>query len=127
MATLLDAYKILHDGALALGEAERTGIRIDVDYCREKIAWLDEQASRSDRRLRYSQLGKEWLKRFDDKTNFGSDQQLQAVLYVDIGAASVKKTASGQDSVDEDTLNQIQVEGIDHLLRRRSLKKMYNV
>ena len=46
MSSLLDAYQLLHEGALALSECERAGIGIDVPYCDEKIAWLDNQAMR---------------------------------------------------------------------------------
>lgn len=127
MTDLIDAYQLLHDGALALAEVEQSGIGIDVDYCREKLTWLDEQVLRSDRRLRASELGRTWLSRFGSATKFGSGQQLQVVLYVNLGVKPFKKTASDQDSVDEESLKQAGVEGIDHLLRLRSLKKMHDV
>lgn len=127
MTSLLDAYQLLHDGALALSVAERNGIRIDTDYCREKLEWLREQAFRSDKRLRYSELGRAWLSRFGGDTNFGSGKQLQAVLYADMGVKAFKQTASGQDSVDEESLKQTEVDGIVHLLRQRSLKKMSDI
>jgi DNA polymerase-1 len=127
MDSLLDAYQLLHDGALALSEVERAGVRIDVEYCREKLAWVVEQSSRSERRLWSSELGRAWLARFDGDANFGSGPQLQAVLYADLGVKPFKQTASGQDSVDEESLLQTEVDGISHLLRLRSLKKMSDV
>jgi DNA polymerase I-like protein with 3'-5' exonuclease and polymerase domains len=127
MASLLDAYRLLHDGALALAEVERAGIHIDVEYCREKLAWVDEQSRRSDRRLRSSELGRACLARFGSSANFSSDPQLRAVLYADLGVKPFKQTAHDQDSVDEESLRQTTVDGIDHLLRLRSLKKMSEV
>lgn len=127
MSSLLDGYQLLHDGALALAEVERAGIRIDVEYCREKLAWLEEQTYRSDRRLRSSVLGKTWLSRFGTTASWGSGQQLQAVLYADLGVKPFKTTAAGQVSVDEESLLQTAVDGIVHLLRLRSLKKMTDV
>jgi DNA polymerase-1 len=127
MDSLLDAYQLFHDGALALAEVERAGIRIDTEYCREKLAWLDEQSSRYERRLRLSELGRAWLARFGSAASFGSGPQLQAVLYADLGVKPFKQTASGQDSVDEESLRQTGVDGINHLLRLRSLKKMSDV
>lgn len=127
MANLLDAYQLLHDGALALAQVERNGIRIDIDYCREKLDWLNEQTFRSDKRLRYSELGRTWYARFGSDTNFNSGKQLQAVLYADMGVKPFRKTTSGQDSVDEESLKQTEVDGIQHLLRQRSLKKMSDV
>lgn len=126
-SSLLDGYRLLHDGALALAEVERAGIRIDVEYCREKVAWLDDQARRSDRRLRSSALGRAWLARFEGSASWASGPQLQAVLYVDLGVKPYKTTEAGMDSVDEEALRQAGVDGIDHLLRLRSLKKMGDV
>lgn len=127
MPNLLDAYQLLHDGALALAEVEQAGIRIDTEYCTQKISWIDEQYKRSDRRLRASELGRTWLSRFGSSTKFGSGQQLQAVLYADLKVKPFKKTVTEQDSVDEESLRQTQVDGIDHLLRQRSLKKVSDV
>ena len=133
MSTLLDGYNLLHEGTLALAECERAGLRIDVEYCREKLAWIDEQGSRSVRRLRLSVLGKAWQARFGiDETadwwnQFSKNGQLQVVLYADLKVKSFKKTTSDQDSVDEESLRYAGVDGIDHLLRLRSLKKMRDV
>lgn len=124
---LIDSYQLLHDGALALATVERAGIGIDVEYCREKVEWVNEQSSRSERRLRSSELGRAWLSRFGSSAKFGSGPQLQAILYADLGVKPFKQTAAGEDSVDEESLRQTEVEGIDHLLRLRSLKKMSDV
>jgi len=127
MSSLSDGYQLLHEGVLALGIVERAGIRIDTEYCREKIVWVDEQSVRSDRRLRASALGKAWLARFGGATKFASGLQLQAVLYADLKVKPFKKTATDQDSVDEESLKQTDIDGVSHLLRLRSLKKMGDV
>ena len=127
MSSLCEAYQLLHDGAVVLAEVERAGIRIDVEYCRDKIAWLNERLSRADWRLRASELGRTWLRRFGNQTSFGSTKQLQTVLYADLGVKPFKTTEGGQDSVDEESLLQTNVDGIDHLLRQRGLKKTTEV
>lgn len=128
MASLLDGYQLFHDGALALAEVERNGIAVDVEYCVDKVAWIDEQSRRSERRLGASELGRAWATRFGEGAKYGSNGQLQAILYADLGVKPFKQTAKGDsDSVDDESLRQAKVDGIDHLLRQRSLKKMRDV
>lgn len=128
MASLLDGYQLFHEGALALAEIERAGIGVDVEYCREKVAWIDVQSSRSERRLGASVLGRAWERRFSGDVKYASNGQLQAVLFADLGVKSFKKTAKGDsDSVDDEALSQVDVDGISHLQRLRSLKKMRDV
>lgn len=124
-ATLLDGYRLLHEGTLALAEVERAGIALDVEYCRERVAWIDEQSRRFERRLGGSVLGRAWEGRFAGSVKYASNGQLQAVLFADLGVRSFKRTAKGDaDSVDDESLDQVDVDGVAHLRRLRSLKKM---
>ncbi|MBU6427692.1 MAG: hypothetical protein KGR26_01655 [Cyanobacteria bacterium REEB65] len=121
---LLDAYQLMHDGAVALSVVERNGIRIDVDYCREKMLWLDQKMAQSERRLRGSRLYAAWEKRYGGKLRYSSVPQLRSVLYADLGVKPFKHTEGGEESADEEALRQTGVDGVDHLLRMRKYKKM---
>jgi hypothetical protein len=55
-ATTADAYRLFHDGSLALARAERNGIRIDVDYCNQKMSELDKEAERLQKELKSTKL-----------------------------------------------------------------------
>ena len=128
MTGLLDAYQFLQQGAEALSLVERNGIRIDVEYCKQKIEELDERLSRSERRLARSELAAAWRKKFGDKTSWTSGQQLRAVLYTSMGVKPFKTTEKGDDgSIDEESLRSLDVDGIEHLLRSRSDKKCRDV
>ena len=50
-----EAYKLFHDGVVALANVEQNGIRIDTEY-------LANEISRTERRIA---KGEEWLKKSD--------------------------------------------------------------
>lgn len=126
VSTLAEAYRLFQDGSAALSVVEQRGIRIDVEYVREKIAWLDGKIEQNRRRLERSRLGVAWAKRFP-KVNYGSGPQLRAVLYADMRVEPFKKTQSGEEGIDEESLRQVDVEGVGNLLQMRRYKKMRDV
>lgn len=123
-ATLLDSYNLMHEGAIALAVAERNGIRVDVNYCREKIEWLGEKIEQAERRLRRTELYASWYRRYGSGTSLGSAPQLRSVLYADMGVKAFKQTEKGEDSADEESLRQTGVEGVEYLIRSRKCRKM---
>ena len=124
-ASLLDAYQLLQAGAESLAVVERQGICIDVEYCRTTIAWLEDKISQAERRLSRTDLAKAWVKRYGDKVNYDSGPQLQSVLYADLHIAPFKQTQTGEGgSIDEESLRQVDLPGIDNLLQKRRYKKM---
>lgn len=124
MTGLLDAYRFLQSGAEALAEVERNGIHIDVKYCNGKIEWLDYKIDQAKRRLDRTDLAKAWRARFGSGLNWTSGPQLRAVLYADLHVKPFKQTASGEDGIDEESLRQVDVPGVDNLLSARRYKKM---
>ena len=121
---LADAYQLLQSGAIALGEVELSGIAIDVDYCREKIEWIDRKTEQSKRRFENSKLCSAWRSRYGSAMKLGSVPQLRSVLYADLHVKPFKQTEGGDESTDEESLRQTGVEGINHLLRMRRYKKI---
>lgn len=121
---LVDAYQLLHDGALALGRAERQGIRLDVDLCHEKINQVTKSIRRLNRKFEESELVEAWQKEFGDKTNYDSGPQLATVLYDVYKLKPAKLTGSGRGSVDETTLRQYNVDGVEFMLQMRKLTKI---
>src|SRR5689334_5155961 len=107
---LLDAYRLMQAGAEALAAVERNGICIDVEYCRNKIEWLDGKLNQARRRLERTDLAEAWRRRFGHKTNYDSAQQLSAVLYADMRVKPFKAgEKDGEGSVDEESLLQVGV------------------
>lgn len=120
----IDAYQLLQEGTIALSEVEQRGIRIDVAYCDDKLKWVDEQYDRTLRRFNRAALGIAWQNRFGGKINYQSGGQLRAVLGADFHIKADKETESGEASADEESLRRVNVEGVEHILRMRRLKKM---
>ncbi len=125
-STFREATQFMLDGSLALGKAERRGIRVDVEYCQKTIGTYERELIRLRRRFDKSKLARVWKAAFGAKTNFGSDPQLNSVLYkhmkLKIGKADDKNT------VDGDTLTALakkyDMPEIKYFLRIRKLEKL---
>lgn len=123
----VDAYRLFQAGSEALAAIERAGMRVDVEYVREKLEWLDGKIEQSRRRLERKELGTVWQRRFEGKTNWNSPHQLRAVLYDDLKVKPFKMTESDEEGTDEESLRQVEVDGVVDLLRLRRLNKVKNV
>ena len=51
-ATSLEAYRLQHEGVLALARAERAGIRCDVDYIETQQKHLTRKIERGERKIK---------------------------------------------------------------------------
>ncbi|MFA5526883.1 MAG: DNA polymerase [Acholeplasmataceae bacterium] len=124
-ATTYQAYQLLHNGALALGRAERQGIRIDMDYCESKKTHLTRKIEHLTKKVEDSPLYSRWFKIYRNKTNIDSNHQLSRVLYKSMGIEPPKVTGSGEGSTDEDTLGKIDgVPELEWILEIRKLRKI---
>ena len=122
--TRLDAYKLIHDGCLALTRAEQHGMRIDVEYCERKKTHLTRKIARIEDNLGTTDLVKQWKKMTGQSFNLDSNHQLGKVLYDVMRIKPPKKTASGSGATDEDALSQIDLPELKDILRIRKLRKV---
>lgn len=123
-ATTANAYKLMHDGALALARAERQGIRVDIGYCERKKKHLTRKMDRHRKELRKTKLYKLWERIYGAKTNIESNHQLARLLYKVMKIEPRKLTPTGEGSTDEDALRQIDVPGLQLILSVRKLNKI---
>ncbi len=123
-ATTADAYKLIHDGVLALARAERQGIRIDTDYCNKKIKHLSRKIEYHHGQLKETKLHQRWNTIYKNKTNIYSNHQLSYVLYKNMKIEPAKRTASGGPSTDEEALSRMDVPGLNIILKIRKLSKI---
>lgn len=77
----LNAYQLMHNGALAFATIEQTGIRVDVPYLKKQYATLTTQLDTAEKTLWRMLEMRQWKSRFVDKTNTDSTTQLSAVLF----------------------------------------------
>jgi DNA polymerase-1 len=124
-STQADAYKLLHQGTLALARAERQGLRIDRKYCTQEQNKITELISNLEGELKQSSFYKEWTRsRGRKKLNIDSNAQLGEYLYEVCGHTPPKLTPSGLGSTDKESLKQLDIPEIQTILRIRKLKKI---
>src|SRR3989304_8808524 len=111
------AYKLMHEGILALAEIERNGICIDLQYCEQAQQDLNDKIKVEQAKLYEFDEVKQWKKRFGAKFNPDSGQQLSKVLYEDMGYCPTKVTTNEKPSVDQAALESIDHPMIKTLLR----------
>ena len=124
-----DAYQLFHEGALALADAERYGMTVNVDYCRNKLTHLQRQAERTYKNILTEPEIIMWSKKYGDRFNLNSDDQLQNILYKELNLTPLKSTDKYEDdeenkkgSVDFESLSTIKLPFINKLLELRKSK-----
>lgn len=88
-----EAYKLLHDGSIALARMEHNGIRIDEKYLHTAIKEVGDRIKENNATLEKDPIFKTWKKRFGDKTKLGSKEQLALVVFDDLGYKCRERTA----------------------------------
>ena len=119
-----EAYRLLHDGILALCRAEQAGIRVDVEYVEGKKNHLTRKIGRLEDQFRESKFYRHWEHSTGDKINIYSNQQLSHFLYDVKKIPAPKETISGQGATDEDALKALDIPELNDLLEIRKLKKI---
>jgi DNA polymerase I-like protein with 3'-5' exonuclease and polymerase domains len=119
-----DAYRLFHDGTLALARAERQGIRIDVPYIINKKQHLARKIIRLEEQFKDTTFYKEWQQSVKGKVNINSHLQLSNFIYNTKGFLKPKTTKNGGGATDEDTLKQLNIPELDILLQMSKLKKV---
>jgi len=121
--TSLDAYRLMHDGVLALARAERAGIRCDVNYIESTKIRLTRKIERLEKQLESSDFYKQWERSIRGKMNLYSDTQLRDFLYTTKKLTPIKTTVTGKGSTDEEALIGLGIPELNSLLQIRKLKK----
>lgn len=123
-ATMLEAYQLLHEGQIALARAERQGIRIDVEYCKEKTEELTKQIEATEAEFKETKLYRRWKHIYGSSANMYSPQQLSRLLYKHMKLAPVKTTPTGEGSTDDDSLRRLGIPELSLLTKARRLRKI---
>ena len=123
-ATSLDAYRLMHDGVLALARAERVGIRCDVDYIETQKKLLTKKINRLEKKLKDSKFYRHWEHSSKSKINIYSDTQLRIFLYTIKKLEPTKTTTSGKGSTDEESLTALNIPELSVLIQCRKLQKI---
>ena len=125
--TRLDAYKLLHDGILALSRAEAQGMRVDVEYCYKKKAHLTRKIEKLTEDFKRTKFYYHWHHIYKEKTNIDSDYQLAHILYDVRKLKPLRQTPGGRGSVDEESLLQLDMPELRLRIEISKLEKLRDV
>ncbi len=117
------AYKLLHEGCVALSQVEANGIRIDTDYLKRVIEETNTQINEVTSSLNHYKIYKTWQKRYGSRANLGSREQLGVVLFDMMKYPCLIYTKTGKPQADEAALKSTGLEFVDKYLRLEKLKK----
>lgn len=117
------AYDLFHRGTIALGRVESNGIKIDTEYLdrairkmRRKIKYMQEEIEQSD-------VVKVWRKKYRNKFNIGSNDQLGDILFNEMGHECPATTGTGKFKTDEKTLASVDSPFVKKYLRIKKFQK----
>jgi hypothetical protein len=118
------AWQLWLDGALALSEVEAAGVRVDKEYIDRAVADTTARIKRFDDDLRADPVYKVWRRKYGDKTNTSSPDQLAGVVFGALGYKAPKKTAGGdRDAADESAFKNVPEPFLKHYFGAAKLRK----
>jgi DNA polymerase-1 len=120
------AYQLLHEGTLALADAEERGMLIDVDFVHNLQKEIGGRIKEQEDKMWKTDVGKKWKRRFPANYNLGSDVQLSYILYKVLKLKTDRRTSKGKRSVDQQALEQINHPFVENIVSLRKIKKIKN-
>jgi len=121
----IDGYNLLHQGAIALAEVEANGMRIDIAYLDNAIEQTAARIKRLEEKLRGCEEYRLQRRRFGQRTNLTSRDQLAAVLFQDLDFTPSSLTATGRAQLDETMLERVGTQYAKGFLRMEKLSKLH--
>ena len=120
----LQAYRLMHEGILAFGRAERHGIRIDEKYLKKTHKKLTKEADALEEEFQATKFYKQWDKSVNGKPNINSPKQLEHFLYTVRKHPIKKKTKTGKGSTDEKALKGLKIPALDIYLKKKKVENL---
>lgn len=126
-----DAYKLMHEGILALSQVEENGMRVDTEYLAQKMKDTKEAIQQMEHDIKQDEVFKVWKKRFKNKTKLDSGDQLGKVLFETMGYTPKEFTSGGEKGTpkpktDIAALEQLNIPFVKKYLAIKKLKKARN-
>ena len=121
----IDGYNLLQRGAIALAEVDANGMRVNVPYLDKAIIKTAARIKLLGEKLRGCEEYKLQRRRYGQKTNLTSRDQLSAVLFDVLGHKPLTRTATGKPQLDEVALERIDSRYTKGFLRLEKLNKLH--
>ena len=120
------AYRLLHDGCIALSIVEANGMRIDTEHLETTTKKLQYEIQELETDLRSDPVFKTWKRHFGHKTNLGSREQFGKILFDVLGHECKERTATGKPKMDSATISTIDEPFAKMFVEIEQLKKIKN-
>ncbi len=122
----VEGYKLLHDGMLTFSEMQQNGIMMDVKHLKSEYKRLGKEIK--DILLFFNDFKEVqlWKKKYKKDFNIDSDEQLGDILFNEMGHEPSKLTDSGNPSVDQEALKNLDLPLTNEILKYRKLFKIKN-
>ncbi|NBW99802.1 hypothetical protein EBR03_09560, partial [bacterium] len=102
------AFRLMHEGALALSKMECNGLPVCVETLQKVKGAVDAEIRETEDTLRSSEEYRLQRRRFGAKTKLGSREQLATVLYKDMGLQGARvNEKTGNIILDDEVLSEI--------------------
>ena len=118
-----EAYQLLHEGSIALAEVEATGVRVDKAYLERALDDTAREIRELEGSLRSDPIYRTWLRRYGDKANLGSPEQLAGVVFGELGYKSTITTSGGRASASASALEAVDLPFVKNYLSAQKLRK----
>ncbi len=102
-----EGYRLLHQGMIELSIIEGNGIRIDVEGLTRTKEGLKHKITEIREKIDSGKVWRVWRKRFGQKSNLTSRDQLATILFEELKFKPSAETATGRAATDEEALQKI--------------------
>jgi DNA polymerase-1 len=120
-----EAVQLVHEGALVLAQMEHNGIRVDTDYLTKAIVEVEGRIKGYQEQLRADEVYRVWRKKYGEKTNLASREQLGNVLFnVLEHDYSQEKTKTNCYRTDEEVIRAVNIPFTDAYLELARWQKV---
>jgi uracil-DNA glycosylase family 4 len=113
-------FDLFLEGIKELSRIEANGIRVNRNYYERKINHITKKMELLDNKILNSKEVQQWKGDF----NHSSSKQLRELLFDILKVNSVKQTVKGNNSVDIEALENIDLSFVKNILKWRKLKKI---
>lgn len=117
-------YDLLHEGAVVLSQVEANGIRVDIPYMKKAVRKCSERVAYLQNKQRDTKVFSTMRKRYGQKLNPTSRQQIATVLFEDLGYKPPGRSAAGNWKFDGDVLETIDNDFVKMYAEAEKLRKL---
>lgn len=119
-----EAYRLLHDGALALADVEAAGVRIDESRLNAEITAAESKMRELESLMHGTPAWAAWQKRFGKSASLSKRAQLAEVFFKELGHRCLEVTRTGKDATKEENFAHVHDPFVDHYFRWSRLQKL---